>query len=155
MEDKKRPGGLTALAVINFIFAGLNILGLLGMATINMINRTPMAGMTEAQKAQLAAEVAAFQNMGQSMFLLIIIINIIAFTLLFFSGIGYLKLKKVLGRIVGNLYGIIGIIVVIATAIILPKEIGGGFSILRIIGIIYPVLTLILINTTFKDDLVN
>jgi uncharacterized membrane protein YkvI len=30
-----------------------------------------------------------------------------------------------------------------------------GFGIGNLIGLIYPVLTLILLNTTFKDDLVN
>jgi len=32
---------------------------------------------------------------------------------------------------------------------------GAGFGIGTIVGLIYPLLTLMLINTTFKDDLVN
>jgi len=35
----------------------------------------------------------------------------------------------------------------------LPR--GGGFNLGTVIGLIYPVLTLILVNTTFREDLVN
>ena len=30
-----------------------------------------------------------------------------------------------------------------------------GFNIMSLVGLIYPVVTLVLINTTFKDDLIN
>jgi len=151
MDDKKRPGGLTALAVINFIFAGFSFFGLIGIATMSTMSKIPMDGMTEAQKTQFAA----FQNMGQSVFIFIILSSLVSFILLLISGIGYLRLKKVLGRIVGNVYGIIGIIGVIVNVAMYPKELGGGFGISSIIGIIYPLLTLILLNSTFKDDFVN
>jgi len=36
-----------------------------------------------------------------------------------------------------------------------PSEIGGGFNIAVIIGLIYPIVTLVLLNTTFKEDLTN
>jgi len=35
-----------------------------------------------------------------------------------------------------------------------PADAGGGFNLLRMIGLIYPIVTLILINTTFKEDFV-
>ncbi len=34
MEQEKRPGGLTALAVFNFIFAGLGVIGFIGYAVM-------------------------------------------------------------------------------------------------------------------------
>jgi hypothetical protein len=37
----------------------------------------------------------------------------------------------------------------------LSTELGGGFSIGTIVGLIYPVLTLVLLNGTFKHDLVR
>ena len=40
-------------------------------------------------------------------------------------------------------------------AMITPSELGGGFSIGTIIGLVYPVLTLYFLNLTFKDDLVS
>jgi hypothetical protein len=56
----------------------------------------------------------------------------------------------------GNFYAIISIINNIASIFIFTSEMeGGGFRITTIIGLIYPVLTLILLNTTFKDDLTN
>jgi len=65
------------------------------------------------------------------------------------SGVGYLGQKRFLGRTMGNAYAVtslassgLGIVV-------------SGFGIGTIIGLVYPVLTLALINGTFKDDLVN
>ena len=152
MDDKKRPGGLTAMAAINIILAGFSLLGAIGIAfSMSILDKIPTNGMTEAQKAQIAA----FQNIDPSIFAVIIGINIIIFMLLLLSGIGYLTQKKVLGRTVGNIYSFVGIISVIISVMIIPNEIGGGFGIRTIIGIIYPTLTLILLDTKFKDDLNN
>jgi len=152
MDDKKRPGGLTALAVINFIFAGFDVIGVIGLTvSMTMLGKLPTDGMTAAQKAQIQE----LQNIDPSIFTVNIGINVIFFVLLLLSGIGYLNQKKSLGRMVGNIYGALGVIGVIAIATIFPQEVGGGFGIMSIIGIIYPALTLILLNTTFKDDLIN
>jgi hypothetical protein len=75
--------------------------------------------------------------------------------LLFLSGIGYLKQKKVLGWMMGNAYAILSIVSSIISALTFPAEIGGGFNIGIIIGLIYPIVTLALLNTTFKEDLTN
>lgn len=72
--------------------------------------------------------------------------------LLLLSGIGYLTQKRFLGRVVGNIYAFFGIIAVLISLLILPKEIGGGFGTSAIIGLIYPTLTLILLDTAFIDD---
>jgi hypothetical protein len=152
MDDKKRPGGLTALAVINFIFAALSFFGLIGFATMSLVtSKIPMDQMAETQKAPLLA----LQNMGHPMFAILIAITFVTFLLLLLSGIGYLQQKKVLGRTLGTIYGGLAILHVIVSPMLFPKELGGSFSIMSIIGLIYPALTLILINTTFKDDLVN
>jgi len=56
MNEEKRPGGLTALAVINFIFSGWSIIGLLGLAALfAFIGEIPTDEMNEAQKAQMEA----------------------------------------------------------------------------------------------------
>jgi len=75
--------------------------------------------------------------------------------LLLLSGIGYLKLKKFLGRMIGNTYAVISIVSSVISGIMFPSEMGGGFNIGTIIGLIYPIITLILLNTTFKEDLTN
>lgn len=152
MDEGKRPGGLTALAVINFIFSGWGLIGLIGLAaTFAFIGMMPTDEMPEEQRAQIEA----FQNMGTSVFVMIFVLTIISSVLLLLSGIGYLKQKKFLGRMMGNAYAVITIVSSIVSAMMFATEFGGGFNIGTIIGLIYPVLTLILINTTFKDDLTN
>ena len=152
MDEGKRPGGLTALAVINFIFSGWGLLGLIGLAAFfAFIGKMPTDQMNEEQLTQIEA----FQNMGASVFVMIFVLTIISSVLLLLSGIGYLKQKKFLGRMMGNAYAVINIVSSIVSGMMFATEFGGGFNIGTIIGLIYPVLTLILINTTFKDDLTN
>ena len=108
MNEEKRPGGLTALAVFNFIFTGLNLLGILGWVIIFLviIGIIPTENMQEAQKAQMEA----FKELGIPVFILFFILSIVSSVLLLLAGIGYLKQKKFLGRTIGNLYAAITII---------------------------------------------
>jgi len=54
MNHQKRPGGLTALAVINFVFCGFGFLGLFGMAALfAFIGMIPTDQMEEPQRAQI------------------------------------------------------------------------------------------------------
>ncbi|MBM4027654.1 MAG: hypothetical protein FJ280_19975 [Planctomycetes bacterium] len=152
MNEGKRPGGLTALAVINFILVGLSVMSLVGMAALfSFADRIPTDEMAEAERAQFEA----FQNMGTPMLVFILALTLLSAVLLLLSGIGYLKQKRILGRMVGNIYGITAIISSIVSGLWFAPELGGGFNIGTIIGLIYPIVTLVLINTTFKDDLTN
>ena len=152
MDEGKRPGGLTALAVINFIFSGLGFIQFLSLAAFfAFIGKIPTDDMQEAQRTQIEA----FQNMGTSVYVMIFVLTIISSALLLISGIGYLKQKKFLGRTIGNLYAAITIISSIVSGILFAPELGGGFNFGTMIGLIYPILTLILLNTTFKEDLTN
>ena len=89
------------------------------------------------------------------MFIGLLALSVISSVLLLISGIGYIKQKKFMGRTLGNAYAILAIISGIVSAMMMKPEIGGGFSIGTIIGLIYPILTLILLNMTFKEDLTN
>ena len=154
MNEEKRPGGLTALAVFNFIFSGVNLLGLLGWVVILfvIIGIIPTEQMNEIQKTQFEA----FEKLGIPMFIFIFVLSVVSAVLLLLSGIGYLKQKKVMGRLLGNLYAVINIISSIISGILITDpNIGGGFNLGTILGLIYPVLTLILLNATFKEDLTN
>ena len=152
MNEEKRPGGLTALAVINFILSAVGFLSLLGMvALFAFMGRADTERMTEAQKTQFEA----FQNIGVSTWVLIVALSIVSNILLLVSGIGYLKQKKILGRMVGNAYAVLSIVSSVATGFMFAPEIGGGFNIMTMVGLIYPVVTLILLNTTFRDDFTN
>ena len=151
MDEKDRPGGLTALAVINFIFAAFSLLGILMTFLARVfISRIPMDQMSETQAAQLDA----FQNMSGATLAVIVCVSTISFLLLLLSGIGYLKQKKVMGRILGSIYGVLSIIYTISSTLMFSGMFGKSFGIGSIIGLVYPVLTLILLNTVFKDDLI-
>lgn len=152
MSEGKRPGGLTALGVINFILFGLGLLGIITMITTLAILSATDPGNKAAQEIRKSFDEA---GIGSSFFIFIMIIGGISYVLLFLSGIGYLKQKKFLGRTMGNAYALISIVSSVITAVWLPAKGGGGFNLGTIIGLIYPVLTLILLNTTFKEDFIN
>ena len=107
--------------------------------------------MNEVQKTQMEA----FKELGIPVFVLFFVLSIVSSVLLLLAGIGYLKQKKFLGRTIGNLYGVIKIISSVVSGILFSSELGGGFNIMTMVDLIYPVLTLILLNTTFKEDLTN
>lgn len=156
MDSGKRPGGLTALAVINFIFGGFGVLGALGsIALIPLLGRIPEQATANMRDEQLE-QFRALQDIGPTLFVTLGALALVSAVLLIASGFGYLKLKKTLGRTLGNTYGVLGILSALGRTLWLPAALGGsGFNIATIIGLIYPALTLILLNTAFKEDFVN
>ena len=143
----KRPGGLTALAVFNFIFGGF---GLLGMAALVVFFKYADAVAADASETDRAM-IEAMQDFGSGMLWVMIGVSAVQTALLIAAGVGYLKTQP-WGRSLGNLYAIIGISYALISALVLPTELGGGIQIGTIIGLIYPVLTLALLNTIFRDD---
>ena len=85
------------------------------------------------------------------MILIAAILMLVSMTLLIVSGIGYIGQRKFLGQRVGSIYGMIGIAGTVLVLLVAKT----GFGIETIIGLTYPILTLVLLNTTFKDDFVN
>jgi hypothetical protein len=155
MSEGKRPGGLTALAVINFIFAGLrflNVLSLIALFALFSMSKNNAELNKASQEIKKALDAA---GIGQGFLIFIVIFSAITALLLLISAIGYLKQKKIIGRILGNVCALLIIIIQCISATQIPATAGGGFSLSSIIGIIYPLLTLFLLNTTFKEDLVN
>jgi hypothetical protein len=155
MSEGKRPGGLTALAVINFIFGAFSALDVLGLlARPFLIERTREVAERSSDEAA-KARIAAMTEMGQEFFIGLAIFSGITAILMVISGIGYLQQKKFLGRTLGNVYGGLGVVAAFATAMSMPVALGGGFNIGTIVSLIYPVLTLILLNGTFKEDFIR
>ena len=151
MEEKDRPGGLTALAVINFIFAAFGLIGIPMVFVSRMfISNIPLDQLNESQAAQLTA----YQNMSSTTLAVIVGWGIVSFLLLLLSGIGYLKQKKVMGRILGSSYGILAVIYTLLSTLIFAGVFGRSFGVGAIIGLIYPVLTLLLLNFVYQDDLI-
>ncbi len=148
MSEGRRPGGLTALAVINFVFGGLSgigVLGLLGMAAVSKAN---------SDDEVVRAMARALEEMG-GLFYVALVGNALTAFLLISSGVGYLKQRKFWGRTLGNVYAVLSIASSLVGVYVIAKELGGGFNMMTILGLVYPVLTLILLNTTFKEDFIR
>ena len=143
MAEGTRPGGLTALAVLNFVFGGLGAISVLGLlALFGFANAVTDGGAGEVMAEGI--------GLNGGMLMLTLALGVAGSALLIISGVGYIQQKRVLGRTIGNLYGILALL---GTVIGIVD--GQPFGFASIIGLIYPVLTLIMVNTTFKEDLVN
>lgn len=136
MSEGKRPGGLTALAVLNFVFGGIGAIALLAIWAL-------IAAADHVSEGQVTNEVSG-------LLYVILLIGVVNVGLMIASGIGYLGQKRVLGRTFGTIYGVLSLLNTVLSLVA-----GQPFGIGTIIGLVYPILTLILVNVTFKDDLVN
>ena len=142
MSEGKRPDGLTALAVLNFVFVGFVAVGAQALwARYSLVPSTPDVAITAYSLTQ----------QDDPMILIAAILMLVSMTLLVVSGIGYLSQKKFLGRRLGTTYGIVSIASLVVSLVFAKA----GFGIGTIIGLTYPILTLVLLNNTFKDDFVN
>ena len=150
MDEEKRPGVLTALAVINFIYVFLFCYDWL-IFSLAFIVKIPLDIFGEAEAARLEAMGQLSAGTSVIVFGLYTIPGI----LLLLAGIGYLKQKKVLGWAMGNAYAAVTILgIIIWNFIILAPELKAG-SVIIIIGLIYPTITIVLINFVYKKNLVN
>lgn len=153
MSDNKRPGGLTALAVFNFIYGGLSLLGVAGLAFIDKAKQ--LEGMTEEDKAAIdwAKEVAS------GPYQIFIILGTVIGILLIFSAVGYLKQKRFLGRTLGSTYAVLDLVNIGLAVALAPSEGPNGtaapevFNPITILAVLYALLTLYLLNVVFKEDL--
>ena len=150
MSEGKRPGGLTALAVLNFVFGGFGVIAILGLWALYSLV-TGAAKVAAGQGTAGAQDITAVAQVGGTMVLISLILLLVTVTLLIVSGVGYLGQKKFLGQRLGSIYGIVSV----AQTVISIAFLKTGFGIGTIIGLVYPVLTLVLLNNTFKDDFVN
>ena len=140
MSAGQRPGGLTALAVLNFVFGGIKAIVILGLfALLGAASQTTGVDVGEA--------VAKIE--GGGLVWVSILLGLATTVLLIVSGVGYLGQKRFLGRTMGNAYAICSLA---DSAIGLMA---GGNMLVTLIFAVYPLLTLMLINGTFKEDLVN
>lgn len=174
VEGGKRPGGLTALAVFNFIGGGFDLLGALGTAVIVFLLATAIEHAEEVEREQdktnaersaedpppeRSDEVEELRKMGITPTKLWIKVGLLVVLaiLLVTAGVGYLQQKKFLGRTLGNVYAVLSL----GTAAFDYSMIAGmpnkpASTMIGIaIALVYPILTLILLNTIFKEDFVR
>jgi hypothetical protein len=155
MTEGKRPGGLTALAVLNFVFGGFSVLGVLGLAAMAALIGVADEAATSSGDADAQAAIQAWKELGAPFFYAVLLLSAASAFLLIASGVGYLQQKRFLGRSLGNVYGVVSIAGGLLMALIVAEKAGGGFNIGTLVGLVYPVLTLVLLNTTFKEDFIR
>lgn len=159
MTAGKRPGGLTALAVLNFVFGGFGVLGVLAMAALTAASIVGADAVSDAaaESGDVAWQAAfeAYREAGMSFFYLTLALSLLSTVLMLASGVGYLQQKKFLGRTLGSAYALLAILQTLINGMLLTEEFGGGFGLATVVGLIYPILTLFLLNTTFKEDFVR
>ena len=147
-----RPGGLTALAVLNFILGAYGFLQVPMLAVaLYFLNRA--ADDPEMEQVQRAMDEA---GVTPGLLVVIMVGIAVAAVLQIISGVGYLKQKRIWGRYVGNLYVFVAVASHIAASMTLPEEApSGGFTLGTMVVLIYPIYTAVLINTVFRRDLIR
>ena len=140
----KRPGGLTALAVLNFVFGGLAIisipLGLVGMKFLK----------SQAARGRMPPGFKMPPMPPDEVLYLGMFMALVVGVLLIVSGVGYLKVSKVAGYVFGNVYAIVSITWSAIHLGINPMARTGLGLVMCIIDLVYPVLTLILLNVRYR-----
>jgi hypothetical protein len=142
MSDGRRPGGLTVLAVLNFVFGCFGVIGIIGLV-----------GILAVADAETRAEFtrALGSEPGSGTLALRLLLEVAAVGLMLAAGVGYLGMRRFLGRTIGNAYATLSLV---GTALVLAMS-AAAVNLGVLIGVTYPIVTLILLNTTFKDDLVR
>lgn len=121
-DRSKCPAGLKAMAILNFVFAAIwSSWFIFWLFVITEIDMAPWLR-------------AAIWLRSFEMALMIV------------SGIGYLMQNRILGRYGGTAFASLAIFTTLMEATMVYY-----FNILTIIWLIYPVLTLIMLNTVFRD----
>ena len=173
MAQGLRPGGLTALAVVNFVLAGLGVLSAFSFLFLMAMGDEIIEAQEEAADEAAAepgadeegaaaepkpekdpsqeaneAQIRRLQdNPGKAKIQVGLIF--LEAVLLLISGLGYLGQKRVQGRILGSICAIVGLGSVLFQLTYLP------LGLEHMSSFIYPVMTLVLLNTTFRHDFVN
>lgn len=147
MSEGTRPGGLTALAVLNFLLAAKRVLDTGGLLFLMVIR--DQVGRTEVRELAEALEKA-----GPLQLALLVVSSLLASILMVLAGVGYLQQRRVLGRLLGNLAALTTIGAVATQCVVMSETaLGGSFG--TIVALLYPVVTLFLLNVTFKEDFVR
>jgi len=150
MATSDRPSGLTALAVIQFIFSALEGLGVISLVVMRLIT-----GRAEVGDGDAPPQAVAFAKIPWLDIIALSVLGGIAGLLLLISGIGFLKRKRILGRWLGNAYAVVAIGYASASLVLLPSELTGGLTLDLIRSLFYPLFLVLLLNGVFRKDLVR
>ncbi len=146
MAVSNRPGGLTAMAVFNFVFGGIAILvWLVTMAQIGSRHERRM----EQQRQRLIEP--DFVPASKRLKLARCLLGLAYGGLLIASGVGYLLQKRGLGKTLGLLFVLTCVGQTLVNVILVDKRMGP----LSLWMVVYTVMTVIVLFTVFKDDFPN
>lgn len=179
-EAGARPGGLTALAVINFVFGGLGVIRALYVMMLPVV--LPWAQEQAGRHERDRSETRAAQGRDElplaesrrraagkkeeerllravkenpKAFVLDGGVSVLLAVLMVVGGVGYLKLKRGLGRGVGILYALLSMGWSSVEFAWLNKRLETDFSLLGLVSFIYPAVTLLCLWFVFRDDFTN
>ncbi|MFQ5655364.1 MAG: hypothetical protein ACE5GW_11620 [Planctomycetota bacterium] len=152
MANTDRPSGLTALAVINFVFAAFELLGAIGLIVIFAASSFIAANTAEERDREMMEQ---FGSVSFSSAALLVGLQFLSVIFLVASGIGYLGQRRLLGRWGGNGYAAVALLIVAAVFGLMPPAIGERQSIGIVSAFFYPLFTLALVNGVFRRDLVR
>ena len=100
--DGKRPGGLTALAVLNFVFGGLGAIGLLALFALIGAATT----ITDSQGVTVTSSVSS------GALWINLLLSVVVVGLMITSGVGYLGQKDHVVHAVHHLASCSGILII-------------------------------------------
>jgi hypothetical protein len=171
MQEGKRPGGLTALAVINFVGAGIDVLKVLGLIATMMLagkmaetierearervegaDGKPAASEPTDEEREAIAALRGFDRVGRPAYYAWLALVVACGGLLVAGGVGYLGQRR-WARAVATLYALVSMGTTCYAMVIIPSESGGGFRFATLLNFLYPILTLALVHTSFREDL--
>ncbi len=151
MSEGSRPGGLTALAVINFVFGAFSLVQALGSVALLVLH----AGRIEIDEATRRQVDEVLARLGERALLLQTISSFVSVPFLVVSGIGYLRQSRVWGRGVGNAYALQSLAFSGVLSWTIGEHSGQNLGLGVVVWIFFPLVTLFLLNTTFREDFVR
>ena len=135
MSQNSRPGGLVALAILNFLFAAIGFISVVS-SILSLVFKDKMIAHDPNLKGWIES-ISVFYIASSAVLTVFLIV----------SGVGYLMQKKILGFVLGNVAAIVWVI-----HLTLSSE---TFNIINSALLLLPVLTLVMLNVVFKKDFIN
>jgi hypothetical protein len=151
MTAGSRPGGLTALAIANLAIGAIDLLGAAGNTVVWLMSR----GVVSLDAEKQAKIVEHVDLIGEPAWIVQIGWGAVCGVLLLLAGIGYLRQSRFLGRTLGRTYAVVSLAFAATFAWFLGQQTGEVVNFMVLVAVVYPLLTLLLLGTTFKEDFVR
>ncbi len=132
-QQTVRPSGLTVLAILNFIFGGIQALGVL-FSVASLGCTVSIAGVE--------------QHPNMTIHVLTMLLNVGIAAALITAGVGCIKVHRFAGRLTVNIYFLL---VIVRQIIRFSAPEAGSFTMFTIIGLLYPLLLFLFVNIVFRD----